>query len=76
MLAAPTLPAWDWRRVRAALAMRRISYTRVAEVANLNREHTCRILCGALEPGEIATDRITRALATLGIPTEEVARRG
>jgi hypothetical protein len=58
--------AFDYRRIRATLAERRITHTRLAIASNLNRAYLSRILCG-YKPGELALIKIERGVRALGL---------
>ena len=63
--APPAVP--NWREVRAALAARRFTHRRLAELAGLSEGTVSRWLTGQLEPGELARYRLAHALGELRI---------
>ncbi len=62
--------ALDYRRLRAILAERRITHSKLANASNLNRAYLSRILCG-LPPGELAQFKLERGLKALGLLDRE-----
>jgi transcriptional regulator with XRE-family HTH domain len=63
------MPQEQIARLRAALAARRIPHKDFADVAGLGRCYVSRILCG-YPAGELATIKIQRAIAHLGLDQE------
>jgi len=62
--------ALDYRRLRAILAARRITHSRLADASNLNRAYLSRILCG-YQPGELALIKLERGIHALGLDDRE-----
>jgi transcriptional regulator with XRE-family HTH domain len=61
--------ALDYRRLRAMLAERRITQSRLAVASDLNRAYLNRILCG-YQPGELALIKLERGMKVLGLDRE------
>jgi hypothetical protein len=63
----PTVPIVGPKRLRATLAAAQVSHSAFARAAGLHRVYLGGILTGRVHPGELATIRIARALAALGL---------
>jgi predicted transcriptional regulator len=68
----PCLP--DMRRLRGLLAEAQISHTAYAATCGMSRRYVSRLLGGHIQPGELATIKMQRGLAALGLSDESEAR--
>jgi hypothetical protein len=60
----------DPKRLRGILAEAQVNYSDFARACRLSRVHVGHILSGRVEAGELATFKIRRGLAVLGLDRE------
>jgi hypothetical protein len=65
----------DPKRVRGLLAEAQVTYSAYARVCRLSRVHVGNILSGRTPPGELATFKMNRSLAVLGLLDERPVRQ-
>jgi transcriptional regulator with XRE-family HTH domain len=69
-------PAMDARRLRAAMAYRRLRQVQLAQAADISTITLRKIWSGQRQPSRLVALAIVRGLAVLGVPLREVVVRG